>query len=89
MLDAGAPKQGDHKGRPYGDRHDVGAPLVGALVPHRANGVCRGRAATRAAPTDRHAVGAPLVGALVPHRANGVCRGRAATRVAPTAIDMT
>jgi hypothetical protein len=24
--------EGDHKGRPYRDRHAVGAPLVGALL---------------------------------------------------------
>jgi hypothetical protein len=30
-LDAEAPKEGDHKGRPYRGRHGVGAPLVGAL----------------------------------------------------------
>jgi hypothetical protein len=30
-VDAGVSKEGDHKGRPYGDRQGVGAPLVGAL----------------------------------------------------------
>jgi hypothetical protein len=31
----GTDEEGDHKGRPYGNRPDVGAPLVGALPKHR------------------------------------------------------
>jgi hypothetical protein len=30
-IKGSSPKEGDHKGRPYNYRHDVGAPLVGKL----------------------------------------------------------
>ena len=40
----GADEEGDHKGRPYEDRHDVGAPLVGALPNrHRETGKTKTR----------------------------------------------
>jgi hypothetical protein len=44
-LDAGAAKQGDHKGRPYRDRQ-VGAPLVGALFSGRSRRIVAVLAAT-------------------------------------------